>query len=355
MNKTKLKILFFYVHPAKFHLFKNAIKLLEREGHQVDIVISNKEVLSDLLETANVKFTNLFPEGRKISFLPSKVNAAIGLIRTIWKLWLYSRKKNYDIYVTDDVLSILGKLQGIPSIIFTDNDLSTVPLIKIIFSAADKIIAPEATKLDNLTYKKISFKGNKAIAHLHPQYFESNSNVLEKYKIENKQICIIRLSKLNASHDAHGNPGITNLDLSEIINFLSPNYQIIISTERSLPEEFNKYIHNIEPIDFTDILFNASFFIGDSSTMATEAAILGIPNILINNIAKNLSVLVEMRDKYKIHYFFDSFKEAESNLIEMINNKETKDLFKKNALIYIDNCDDFNSILFNEITKFKPL
>lgn len=343
-----MNILFFYVHPAKYHLFKNVIKLLEDNGHNVDVAISDKEVLSELLDDAGIRYYNLFPKGRKSKYLSIKMNAFIGLFRTLWKLWKLTRKRKYDVYITDDVLSILGKVQGVPSIAFTDNDLSTVPLVKLIFKSADKIIAPRATCLDELEYKKISFKGNKAIAHLNPIYFNKNSEVLQKYQLQNKQLFIIRLAKLNANHDIHGNPGITDRDLIELVRLVPKEYEIIISSERDIPFEFRRYLHSIRPIDFTQILANSSFFIGDSSTMATEAALLGVPNILINNIAKNLNVLKEMKEVYQIHNYFDTFQDSRSTLIEMLSDYDSS-LYKIRAEKYINESDDFNLVLYQEI------
>ena len=353
MNKPKLKILFFYVHPAKFHLFKNAINLLKREGHQVEIVISNKEVLSSLLEAANVKFTNLFPKGRKISFLPNKANAAIGLIRTLWKLWLFTRKKKHDVYVTDDVLTILGKFQRIPSIAFTDNDLVTVPLIKLIFKSADKIIAPSSTSLADLEYKKVAFKGNKAIAHLSPLYFKKDTSILKKYGLQDKEFLIIRLAKLNANHDINGNPGITDNDLAKLIEIVPKKFEILISSEREIAEQYRKYLHNILPNDFTQVLACSSFFIGDSGTMATEAAILGIPNVLINNIAKECGVHRELKTKYELQYYYDNFTEAFEYLMKLLNDNTLINRFKLKQQDFFSDSEDFNVLLVKTIYKLS--
>jgi len=355
MNQSKLNILFFYVHPAKFHLFKNTISLLEKNGHNVDIAISNKEVLSELLESANVRYTNLFPNGRKLSFLPKKVNALLGLIRTLWKLWLLSKNNRYNIYVTDDVLSILGRIQGVPSISFTDNDLTTIPLIKLIFKSSTKIIAPQATNLNDLEYKKIAFKGNKAVAHLTPKYFKKDSEILKKYNLQNKDVVVIRLAKLNANHDFRGNTGITDSDLKILVKSIPKNKTIVISSERFIPMDYSQFKHNISPQDFTQILAAASFFIGDSGTMANEAAILGVPNILINKLAKECGVHVELRANYNLQYYFDTFSECLETLKKLMNNGSYQSQFQKKRDKFIQDSDDFNTILFDAIIKLaKP-
>jgi len=346
-----MNALFFLVHPSKYHLFKNTFELFNKNGHSYDIIISNKEVLSDLLKSGGYKHHDIFPNGRRIDFLPNKLNAVINLFRTLWRLSKATKNKKYDIFITDDVLTILGRIKRVPSIAFTDNDLSTVPLVKLIFRAATRIIAPATTKLDELEFKKISFKGSKAVAHLHPKYFIKSNEVFKTYSLSGKSIIFIRLSKLNANHDSHGNPGITNNDLFEILKIVSDKFQVIISAEREIPSEFNHLKLKINPIDFDQVLANSAFFIGDSSTMAMEAAVLGVPNILINNIAKKLGVLREMHEKYGIHNYYDTFTSAKEYFIQIINDDAGKYSILEKSKLYINDCDDFNLVLVNEALK----
>lgn len=346
-----MKILFFYVHPAKFYLFTNTIKLLKDKGHEVDVVVSDKDVLVDLLESSGEKFHNLFPTGRKLRFLPVKLNMIIGLFRTLFKLWVFTRKKNYDVYITDDVLTILGRIQKVPSIVFTDNDIKTIRSIQLIFKSSDKIIAPTSTDLEEFSPKKISFKGNKALANLHPDYFKLSSHLFNKYNLSSKEYIIIRLAKLNANHDIHGNPGITDKDLRTLIDLIPSKYAIIINSERSIPSEFDKFKLNISPLDFHQLLANAKFFIGDSSTVATEAAVLGVPNILINNIAKELGVLIELKTKFELHEYFDDFNTSIPTIKKMFSNYNLMKEFQKKRDKMLKETDDFNQLLFETIIK----
>ncbi len=56
-----MRILFYFVHPAKYHLFKHAIYALKAEGHIIDIAITTKDVLEDLVRTKGWEYTNIFP------------------------------------------------------------------------------------------------------------------------------------------------------------------------------------------------------------------------------------------------------------------------------------------------------
>ncbi len=57
------------VHPAKYHFHKIAINNLIEAGHKVEVLIQTKDMLEELVKRENWQYKNLFPNGRKISFL----------------------------------------------------------------------------------------------------------------------------------------------------------------------------------------------------------------------------------------------------------------------------------------------
>ena len=69
----KKSILFFLVHPAKFHFHKVQINKLILNGNKVDVLITNKDVLEELVIEEGWNYTNLFTEGRKLSFSKNSI------------------------------------------------------------------------------------------------------------------------------------------------------------------------------------------------------------------------------------------------------------------------------------------
>ena len=45
-----MNYLFFFVHPSKFHVFKKTINHLKNNGHNVEILITSKDVLEELVK-----------------------------------------------------------------------------------------------------------------------------------------------------------------------------------------------------------------------------------------------------------------------------------------------------------------
>ena len=53
-----MRVLFDMGHPAHVHFFKNTIKNLKRDGHQVKITARNKEVTLALLKAYGLDYEN---------------------------------------------------------------------------------------------------------------------------------------------------------------------------------------------------------------------------------------------------------------------------------------------------------
>lgn len=344
-----MSYLFFFVHPAKYHLFKNTINKLLKEGHKVDILIISKDVLEDLILEEGWKYKNLFTKGRKISFLPSKLVAIFSAFLTVLKLFFYILlNKRYDKFITDDILVVPGFLLKVPTYIFIDNDYDTLSLGKYLLPFATKILAPESTNLGKFTKNKIPFKGNKAIAHLTPPYYSPDKNVISGVK---KAYFLLRLAELNAIHDDQENQGIIDENLEKIINLLKQHGQILISAERKLPLKYEKYMLKINPKDMIHYINFAEMVITDSGTMATEAAVLGVPNILLNNLASKCGVHVELRDKFDLQYFYDDIEDVYMKLIDLLKDNNLRVKWKKRKDIFLSYIDDFPTLLFKELTK----
>ena len=166
-----MRILFFFVHPSKYHLFKHSINILKKEGHQIDVTIVTKDILEDLIKFEGWEYENILPEGRRSKKLPPLFSTIYFSLKTLFRLYMYCRSKKYDLFVSDDLLVLLGRLKSTPSIFFTDDDLRVVKEIYPLFLFASKIVAPYCTDVGKFNYKKIGYTGYHELAYLNPKYF----------------------------------------------------------------------------------------------------------------------------------------------------------------------------------------
>lgn len=324
-----MNYLFFFVHPSKFHVFRLTINYLRKHGHNVDILITSKDVLEDLIKNEGWYYKNIFPEGRKIKGFHPLISSAINFFRTIYRLNSYVKNKNFDLFITDDLLVFLTKRFKVPSIAFTDDDLTVTKQFSIILSRASYILAPAITNLGKFNSKKIGFEGYKELAYLHPNSFKPNEDVVRKINPNLERFFLLRLVSLTAYHDV-GMKGLSNEQLQKIINLLETIGKVYISAERQLPEKFEKYRLKIDPEDIVHILYFAELFIGDSQTMTSEAAVLGTPAFRCNDFAGKISVMDEKEEKYGLsfNYVPKDFEQMYQKLVEVVSKKDIKNEFE---------------------------
>ncbi|MBX7045887.1 MAG: DUF354 domain-containing protein [Ignavibacteria bacterium] len=299
-------------------------------GHDVEIAITSKDVLENLVKEEGWKYTNIFPQGRKIKNVSPYISAVINLFRTIFRLNKLTKGKKYDLFVTDDLLAITGRLKGVPSVLFLDDDLAAVPEFFFLLKAANYVLAPRITEFGKYNQKKIGFEGFKQSAYLHPNHFQLNSEVLKKYDLYGKPYFLIRLVSLRATHDV-GKKGITNEDCRRLISMLEKKGRVIINAEREVEDEFKKYVVRNEPKDIIHILAGANIFISDSQTMSAEAGMLGVPYIRFNDFIGKIGYLNDMEQNYKLGF---GIKTADREKLfekvnELLTTENLKDEWKK--------------------------
>lgn len=294
-----MRILFYLGHPAHFHLFKFAIKQLKENGYTIEVAIKTKDILEDLLANEKLDYVNILPEGRK----DNKLFILLGLLRRTWRLSKFVFRNRVDMLVgSEPSLAHVGKLFGIPSLIFVEDDTDVIPYFaRSTYPLTNDIVSPESCDLGRWTHKKISYKGYQKLAYLHPNTFHPNGKSFNNINGNGRKTFLIRTAKLAAHHD-FGINGINKEILSKLINLLSCAGDVYISSEQELDQEFQDYQIDIDISDMHHFLAHCDMLIGDSQSMAVEAAMLGIPSIRFSDFAGKIGVLEELENRYGLTY-----------------------------------------------------
>lgn len=314
-----MNILFALGHPAHYHLFKNISSNLKQKGHQVHFVISTKDVLVMLLD-ANKEEYSILAERENNETLLDKL---LKIVKSTRSLNRVAKERKIDLIIGClSQIAFSGLMMGIPSIFVAEDDFSYTWLQGLItYPFVNFILSPKPTRVGPFEFKRISYDGYQKLSYLHPNYFKFSRTTKE----QGKKKVLIRLVNLSAYHDIAAK-GLNNKILTKFIDKFKDTVEISISSERELPENFEKYRVKIEPSKIHEFLLNSDLFIGDSQSMAVEASLLGTPNIRINNFAGKISIINELEFKYKLTV---SLRPKESykvlNISEAIlSNSETK-------------------------------
>lgn len=349
-----MKYLFFFVHPSKFHVFKHTINQLIENGHQVDVMITSKDVLEDLVKNEGWNYTNIFPEGRKMKNIPAYVSSGINFFRTIYRLYRLTKGKQYDLFVTDDLLVYIGRFKKVHTIVFNDDDLDIVKQFSLVLSQADHVLSPDITRLGKYEKKKISFPGYKELAYLHPNVFSPNINVVKSFNPELKPYFILRLVSLRSYHDV-GMKGLSDDNVLVLISLLEKYGKVYISSEETLTERFEKYRLNIQPSEIAHVIYYAQIFVGDSQTMTSEAAVLGTPAFRCNDFVGKISVMEEKEEVYGLSHNFkpSEFEEMLLQIDDLLKTEDFKLAYTKKRDKMLEDKIDLSAFMYELFLNFK--
>lgn len=289
-----MRVLFQLGHPAHFHLFKNTIADLQRDGHETFILIRKKDILEDLLKKSGMPYINILPSGKKSAFT---------LLLRLWRVFWFTLTHRVNILIgsTPEVAQVAWLLRR-RSVVMAEDDASIVPqFIKVVKPFVDNYLSPVSCNNGVLERATTHYEGFHKLAYLHPNRFTPDPAVVDRYFDHSKPYFLLRFAQLNAYHDVSANAhGINDKIAVKLIEILSPHGKVFITSERELSPELECYRLNINPLDIHHLMAFATLYVGDSQSMAVEAAMLGTPSIRFNDFAGKIGVLEELEKKYQL-------------------------------------------------------
>ncbi|KKG35549.1 DUF354 domain-containing protein [Methanosarcina mazei] len=272
-----MNILFDIGHPKDVNVFKNVIWKLQERGHEIKIVARAKENTKRVLEEYGFEY-------EVCRYYKTMSGKALGIITNDIHLYNIAKKFQPDIFVSpgSPYSAHVSRLLRKPHIAFSDTEIAGL-VMKLTFPFTDKIYTSSSFYLD-LGPKQIRFDGYYELAYLHSKYFTPNREVLKKYDLDEGYI-ILRLSALASHHDigARGFTFSSEEDLINAIRLLEKYGRVIISSETKQWKTISDYEIKFKPGDLHDILYHSKMCIGEGATMASEAAILGVPAVYVSN------------------------------------------------------------------------
>jgi len=298
-----MKILIDISHPAHVHFFKHAYREWLDHGHEVKIVSRDKDLTLQLLQDYGIH-NKVLSKARKGYF-----GLTIELLEHASGLFGVVRKFNPDVMlnVGGTFIVHVGKLLGITTVVFYDTEYAKISNM-ITYPFATWICTPSCY-LNDLGENQIRYEGYQELAYLHPDYFKPDPTVLEEIGVKpGENFYIIRLISWGSSHDM-GQAGFLYEDKFRLVKELSEKGKVIITSESELPKEFEQYRYSINPSRMHDLLYYATLYIGESATMASEAAILGTPSIHVNTTPP-YGYIKELVEKYGLVYRFTNSEQA---------------------------------------------
>ena len=322
MGTAIVRIVFSMGHPAHFHLFKNAIRILETRGHQCRIICVRKDVLVHLLDASEYHYTVIG------SFSSTLWGKMIEQIRFEAGLYRVVRDFAPDILVGGTgsaAVAHIGKLARVPSVVFDDTEHARIE--HMLMDPFVSTFCTPSCYLSDLEGRQIRYNGYHELAYLHPAYFTPDSSVLDRIGLAiGDPFIVVRFVSWNASHDI-GQHGI--LDKAELVKALEPYGRVLITSEGPLPPELEKYRAQVAPEKMHDLLSFARLYIGEGATMASEAALVGTPSLLVSSLAGTMGNFLELEKTYELIYSYSDSGAALQKALDILSDLDSKRIWAK--------------------------
>lgn len=270
-----MRYIFELNHPKHYYQFKYVMRMLKERGHDVLVLARDKDVLLNVLKEENVAY-EIFGQHKKKML--EKVFGTISIIRNYLRI-----VKRFQPDVIVSKASFYGcycaKRYACKSVIFPDSEVVKLTN-KYVVPLATLVVTPETFGLD-YGDKHRRIKGLFEDCYLAPSVFTPNPRIVEKYGLK-KPYAVFRFVGWYANHDVN-NKGFTLEEKKRLVDVVLPYMQVYISSEKQLPAELESYRLPTPASLMHSALSEADLYLGDSQTMATEAALLGTPAIRSNS------------------------------------------------------------------------
>ena len=312
-------------HPAHVHLFRYFINEMEARGHKVFVLARNVESITRLLKIYNIPFTTTGSKPDSI-FMKYLIQVSV-ILKTI----LFVRKNKIDIGIGISMtLPIVARFTGIKVIGLDDDDTAITPVYAKFINKSDAVLTPDALAHEKRGLNHIAYPSYHELAYLHPQRFTPDSAVLSEAGVKPGEVFyVLRFNAFKAHHDkaARG----LNLDQKRrLIGLLQKYGRVFITSEKQIEPEFEMFRLPVSPEKIHSLLYYSTLFAGDSQTMTSEAALLGIPAFKCNSFAGKLSVPGEIENKFQLCFSFlpDNFEQMLQQIEDFLSTPSLKDTFK---------------------------
>lgn len=268
-----MKVLIDINHPAHVHFFRNAAARLKDEGHEVLFTSREKDVTIALLDALGIPHRTLSRLGK------SKLALLKELVQRDFRLWRVTREFKPDVMLAigGTFIAHVGALTGIPSLVFYDTENAKLQNL-ITYPLARMVVVPQCYQAW-LPRRHRRYPGYHELAYLHPDYFRPDQGIATANGLDPAQAnFLLRIVSWQANHDV-GERGWNADLLSAVVQFLQARGKVIISSELPLGAAFAPYLYRGNPAALHHVLAFCRLCVGESATLASEAAVLGVPAI----------------------------------------------------------------------------
>lgn len=290
-----MKVLFDVVHPAHVHFVRHVREDLVADGHDTLVVSRHKDVTLELLDRLAIPHVCAGPAATGAWL--SRASELAGRVRTLLG---HIRRFRPDVVLTRNPAGVqAARLAGVPGVFDTDDGTAVGLHFHAARPFAHLITTPACIRQD-FGRKHLRYPGFKSMAYLHPSRFRPDTNIRRQLGLEpDAALFVLRFSAHAAFHDTKIR-GLSPPTRHELVRRLTAHGHVVVSSEGPLPRGLQPHVPPLGPDQFHHLLAAADLCVGDSQSVAAEAAVLGTPAYRLSTFSDRVDYLQELEQRYRL-------------------------------------------------------
>ena len=306
-----MRILIDILHPAHVHFFRNFHAEMTGRGHQLCITARDKDRSVELLQAFGLPY-------QQISRQKSGAGLAVEMAGRTARLMKIMRSFRPDVMtgIMGPSIALAGAVRRVPAVVFYDTEFA-VQTNRIVYPLAHSVCTPDSYQ-GKVPGRHPQYAGYHELAYLHPNRFQPDPAVLGDFGIRpGEPYSIVRFVSWQAVHD-RGERGLSAKQKLHLIEVLQRRGRVLISSESPLEGHLADLAVPGRVEQIHHLIAHARLVVGESATMSSEAAVLGVPAVFIATTGRGYTDDEERRYGLVRHFTEDQYDMALSAIEEIL-------------------------------------
>ncbi len=299
-----MRIIIDILHPAHVHFFRNFHGEMTERGHELLVTAREKDRSLELLDEYGLPYEQL----------STQRSGAVGMVtemfqRTARLLGVMKRfRPDVMTGIMGPSIAVAGAVRRVPSVVFYDTEFArqtnwfTYPL-------AHSVCTPDCYQGKVRGHHR-SYAGYHELAYLHPDRFRPDPDRLAAFGLASDEpFIVVRFVSWQAVHDRK-EKGLTAGQKRDLVTTLQQHGRVLLSSESPLPADLAPLQLTGPVEDIHHVLAHAQLVVGESATMSSEAAVLGVPAVFVATTGRGYTDDEGRRYGLVRHFTEDRFDEA---------------------------------------------
>jgi len=264
-------------HPADVHFFRPLVEALQQAGDEVLLTSRRKDETLDLLDGLGLPHVCISGIGRGAAAMGAEL-----LARTARLVALARRFRPHVMVARTGVcIGLAGRGLGVPTISVDDTEFAWLQVR--LSTALATVVCTGMGYGRRFGRKQERFNAPPQLAYTHPARFTPDESVVRAAGLDPAEpYVVVRLKAWRAAAHDFGVRGPRDEEAVQLVESVARFARPVVSSERPLPAELARYANPVSVRDALHLLAFARLYVGEGSTMAAEAACLGVAAVFLS-------------------------------------------------------------------------